>query len=69
VRTPYEQPPASGSLHVLFCVFCLLKRYPISPSEFILEFDFILQDSNPTVCVTHAGAGGGTPSDWENVEA
>jgi len=23
----------------------------------------------PTVCVTRAGAGGGTPSDWENVEA
>jgi len=23
----------------------------------------------PTVCVTRAGAGGGTPSDWENAEA
>jgi len=23
----------------------------------------------PTVCVTRAGAGGGTPSDWENDEA
>jgi len=22
-----------------------------------------------TVCVTRAGAGGGTPSDWENAEA
>jgi len=24
---------------------------------------------NPTVCVTRAGAGGGTPSDWKNAEA
>jgi hypothetical protein len=23
----------------------------------------------PTVCVTRAGAGGGTPSDWENAKA
>jgi len=23
----------------------------------------------PTVCVTRAGVGGGTPSDWENAEA
>ncbi len=23
----------------------------------------------PTVCVTHAGAGGGTPSDWEKDKA
>ena len=23
----------------------------------------------PTVCVTRAGAGGGTPSDWKNAEA
>jgi hypothetical protein len=23
----------------------------------------------PTVCVTRAGAGGGTPSDWEKAEA
>jgi len=25
--------------------------------------------SRPTVCVTRAGAGGGTPSDWKNAEA
>jgi hypothetical protein len=23
----------------------------------------------PTACVTRAGAGGGTPSDWKNAEA
>jgi hypothetical protein len=29
----------------------------------------ILKDKRLTVCVTRAGAGGGTPSDWENAEA
>jgi hypothetical protein len=28
-----------------------------------------LQDSHLTVCVTRAGAGGGTPSDWKNDKA
>jgi len=28
-----------------------------------------LQGNSPMVCVTRAGAGGGTPSDWENAEA
>jgi hypothetical protein len=28
-----------------------------------------LCNSGTTVCVTRAGAGGGTPSDWKNAEA
>jgi len=28
-----------------------------------------MQDKRLTVCVTRAGAGGGTPSDWKNAEA
>jgi hypothetical protein len=27
------------------------------------------ESKHPTVCVTRAGAGGGTPSDWKNAEA
>jgi len=29
----------------------------------------LFKSKRPTVCVTRAGAGGGTPSDWENAEA
>jgi len=32
-------------------------------------FAFALWLCLPTVCVTRAGAGGGTPSDWKNAEA
>jgi hypothetical protein len=32
-------------------------------------FAFALRRCQPTVCVTRAGAGGGTPSDWKNDEA
>jgi hypothetical protein len=32
-------------------------------------FDLIVQQSYRTVCVTRAGAGGETPSDWKNAEA
>jgi len=32
-------------------------------------FAFALRRCQPTVCVTRAGAGGGTPSDWENAKA
>jgi len=28
-----------------------------------------MDSQRPTVCVTRAGAGGGTPSDWKNAEA
>ena len=28
-----------------------------------------IEIGNLTACVTRAGAGGGTPSDWENAEA
>jgi hypothetical protein len=34
----------------------------------LLIFIFYARE-RPTVCVTRAGAGGGTPSDWENAEA
>jgi hypothetical protein len=37
-----------------------------------LVFFLIYHDSlscRRTICVTRAGAGGGTPSDWENAEA
>ena len=30
---------------------------------------FLLAGERPTVCVTRAGAGSGTPSDWKNAEA
>jgi hypothetical protein len=30
---------------------------------------FCISAKHLTVCVTRAGAGGGTPSDWENAEA
>jgi len=29
---------------------------------------FVQQSKRLTVCVTRAGAGGGTPSNWENAE-
>jgi hypothetical protein len=32
-------------------------------------FAFALWLCPPTVCVTRAGAGGGTPSDWKKAEA
>ena len=38
----------------------------------LLKRDSVLLTSvtkRPTVCVTRAGAGGGTPSDWKNAEA
>jgi hypothetical protein len=37
---------------------------------FLLIFSYLcFARGVPTVCVTRAGAGGGTPSDWKNVEA
>ena len=41
-----------------------LKTNLILETALRLECKFL-----PTVCVTRAGAGGGTPSDWENAEA
>jgi len=41
-----------------------LKRNLIFETARKIERKFL-----PTVCVTRAGAGGGTPSDWENAEA
>jgi len=40
---------------------------------FLLDFELErfreIQGRWLTVCITRAGAGGGTPSDWENAEA
>jgi hypothetical protein len=38
-------------------------------AEFVFELAFALYAKRLTVCVTRAGAGGGTPSDWENAQA
>jgi hypothetical protein len=45
------------TLSILLPLFIMLKR--------LLCF----AGKCPTVCVTRAGAGGGTPSDWENAQA
>jgi len=34
----------------------------------LFSFDAYFARGVPTVCVTRAGAGGGTPSDWKNAE-
>ncbi len=47
-----------NSINLPMVFICLFLR---------LCFDFMSQ--RPTVCVTRAGAGGGTPSDWKNAEA
>ena len=47
-------------------------RYPSDASqhaELVFALAFALSAQRLTVCVTRAGAGGGTPSDWENAEA
>jgi len=35
----------------------------------MVVFSFYLGDKRLTVCVTRAGAGGGTPSDWKKDKA
>jgi hypothetical protein len=41
----------------------------ILSSNFILVIYFCTFSTASTVCVTRAGAGGGTPSDWQNDKA
>ena len=63
-----------GSFPSFFC--CV---FDISTLFTTLHLLFIIGGNAPlciqpslyllTVCVTRAGAGGGTPSDWENAEA
>jgi hypothetical protein len=45
--------------------------YQTSTTKPNLRFkdDFVFALGCLTVCVTRAGAGGGTPSDWKNAEA
>jgi hypothetical protein len=45
----------------------LFANVHFSPRISFLESSFYI--SRLTVCVTRAGAGGGTPSDWENDKA
>jgi len=47
--------------------FAIGVLYPIEPCGFVLDSPTFSTVS--TVCVTRAGAGGGTPSDWKNAEA
>jgi hypothetical protein len=56
--------------HLVFIawfVFCHRVLWLIKPHRFMLDSPTFSTVS--TVCVTRAGAGGGTPSDWKNAEA
>jgi hypothetical protein len=47
----------------------LLFRTRDQPKKLHRKDAFVLHLGCLTVCVTRAGAGGGTPSDWKNAEA
>jgi hypothetical protein len=49
----------------------LSNAKPIAKQNLCIKdgFEFALWPCLPTVCVTRAGAGGETPSDWKNAEA
>jgi hypothetical protein len=55
----------SAAAKKLTCLFLIQSRN--EPLRIKDDFAFAL--GCPTVCVTRAGAGGGTPSDWKNDKA
>ncbi len=58
----------AGGEPLLIFSLVLKLRYYVSYSAVMILLFYSLT-SRRTVCVTRAGAGGGTSSDWENAEA